>query len=307
MPGMDGYQVTAKLKGNLATKNIPVIMVTATDDRSARMLGLSAGAEDFLSKPVDRAELWLRVRNLLRLKAYGDYHDKYSQMLEGEVGSRAAALVESERLYRSTFDAAPVGIAHMSLEGKWLRVNQRLGDLLGYSADDLTHREIQDLVQSDRESIGTEPPEQLAAGSLARHSAAEQKYLHRDGHFVWVRVNTSLHRDSRGQPQHFISVVEDITERRALEAKIRQTGKMDAIGRLASGVAHDFNNLLTVILGFPELMAGDTAVVEEHGLDLAEIIKAARRASGLTKQLLAFSRHRVLRPAPLDVNRLSRT
>ena len=94
MPGMDGYQVAARIKGNLATKNIPIIMVTALDDRNARMLGLSAGAEDFLTKPVDRAELCVRVRNLLRLKAYGDYYDKYSQMLEGEVVSRTADLVE---------------------------------------------------------------------------------------------------------------------------------------------------------------------------------------------------------------------
>ena len=77
----------------------------------------------------------MRVRNLLRLKAYGDYHDKYSQMLEGEVGSRTADLVESERLYRSTFDAAPVGIVHVGLDGQWLRVNQRLCDLLGYSRE----------------------------------------------------------------------------------------------------------------------------------------------------------------------------
>jgi signal transduction histidine kinase len=69
MPGMDGFQVTAKLKGDPATKHVPVIMVTALDDRSARMMGLSVGAEDFLSKPVDRAELLARVRNLLRLKA----------------------------------------------------------------------------------------------------------------------------------------------------------------------------------------------------------------------------------------------
>jgi signal transduction histidine kinase len=69
MPGMDGYQVTSAIKSDVATRNIPVIMVTALDDRNARMLGLRAGAEDFLAKPVDRAELCARVRNLLRLKA----------------------------------------------------------------------------------------------------------------------------------------------------------------------------------------------------------------------------------------------
>ena len=77
MPGMDGYQLAAKIKGNHATENIPVIMVTALDDRNAKMLGLNAGAEDFLSKPVDRAELCVRVRNLLRLKAYGAYQLRF--------------------------------------------------------------------------------------------------------------------------------------------------------------------------------------------------------------------------------------
>jgi len=72
MPGMDGYEVATRIKQNPATNNIPVIMLTALDDRNARMLGLNAGAEDFLTKPVDRAELCVRVRNLLRLKAYGD-------------------------------------------------------------------------------------------------------------------------------------------------------------------------------------------------------------------------------------------
>jgi signal transduction histidine kinase/DNA-binding response OmpR family regulator len=72
MPGMDGYEVATKIKGNPATNSVPVIMVTAIDDHKARMLGLSAGVEDFLSKPVDRAELRVRVKNLLRLKLYGD-------------------------------------------------------------------------------------------------------------------------------------------------------------------------------------------------------------------------------------------
>src|SRR6185295_8859263 len=73
MPGMDGYQVAGALKASPETSNIPIIMVTAHNDRDARLAGLDAGAEDFLSKPIDRTELWLRVRNLLRLKALGDF------------------------------------------------------------------------------------------------------------------------------------------------------------------------------------------------------------------------------------------
>ena len=69
MPGMDGYQVAARIKGDLAAKHIPIIMVTALHDSNARMLGQRAGVGDFLSRPVDRAELLVRVRNLLRLKA----------------------------------------------------------------------------------------------------------------------------------------------------------------------------------------------------------------------------------------------
>jgi DNA-binding response OmpR family regulator len=66
LPGMDGYAVARKIKSSSATKNIPIIMITALEDRAARMRGLNAGAEDFLTKPVDHAELSVRVRNLLR-------------------------------------------------------------------------------------------------------------------------------------------------------------------------------------------------------------------------------------------------
>ena len=68
MPDMDGYQLAAKLKGDLATKNIPIIMISALDDRNAKMLALRAGAEDFFTKPMDRAELCERVKKVLRLK-----------------------------------------------------------------------------------------------------------------------------------------------------------------------------------------------------------------------------------------------
>ena len=93
MPGMDGFQVAAQIKSSRATKHIPVIMLTALDDHEARMLGLRAGVENFLTKPVNRSELCVQVRNLLRLNAYGDHYDKYSQALEVQVLERTAALM----------------------------------------------------------------------------------------------------------------------------------------------------------------------------------------------------------------------
>jgi signal transduction histidine kinase len=95
MPGMDGYQVAGRIKGDAATSNIPVIMLTALDDRNARMLGLGAGADDFLTKPVERAELLVRVRNLLRIKAYGDKLRGTLAALESANERLAAALAEA--------------------------------------------------------------------------------------------------------------------------------------------------------------------------------------------------------------------
>src|ERR1700688_3897756 len=138
MPGMDGYQVASTIKGNPATKNIPVIIITALDDRKARMLGLNAGAEDFLTKPVDRAELSARVRNLLRLKAYGDYHDQYSQMLEGEVGSRMADLIGREARFRQLAAAIREGFFLTDPQmTKMLYVSPAYEDVFGRSCESL--------------------------------------------------------------------------------------------------------------------------------------------------------------------------
>lgn len=104
MPGMDGFEVAARLKAEARTKAIPVIMVTALDDRDSRLRALEMGAEEFLSKPVDRAELWVRVRNLLRLKEYGDFLANYNHILELEVRDRTRALYDSyhETIYTIT-------------------------------------------------------------------------------------------------------------------------------------------------------------------------------------------------------------
>lgn len=89
MPGMDGYEVASQLKGDETTANIPIIMLSALSESSARVSGLETGAEEFISKPVERVELWLRVRNLLRLKARGDQLKNHSLMLELQLQQQA--------------------------------------------------------------------------------------------------------------------------------------------------------------------------------------------------------------------------
>ncbi|MFP3515264.1 EAL domain-containing protein [Pseudomonas sp. SIMBA_077] len=107
MPGMDGYQVARELKANLLTANIPIIMLSGLSEPSARLIGLEAGAEEVLSKPVVSAELWLRVRNLLRLKAFGDYQVVHTLMLEQQLQKRTldverfhSAMGSDERLLK---------------------------------------------------------------------------------------------------------------------------------------------------------------------------------------------------------------
>lgn len=92
MPGMDGFAVARLLKATSATSSIPIIMVTALADRSARLAGLKAGVEEFMTKPVDRAELWLRVRNLLRLKEHSNFLKGQAALLEQQVQARTAQL-----------------------------------------------------------------------------------------------------------------------------------------------------------------------------------------------------------------------
>ena len=98
MPGMDGFEVAGRLKKGGATRSVPIIMITSLTDRDSRLFALHCGVEEFLTKPVDRAELWIRVRNLLRIKEYSDLLSNYNKRLEEEVRER------SEQLLASHFD-----------------------------------------------------------------------------------------------------------------------------------------------------------------------------------------------------------
>ena len=130
----------------------------------------------------------------------------------------------------------------------------------------------------------------------------EFRIVRPDGSVRILHGTMDARREPDGRVSRLMGSAQDITERRLLELQLRQAQKMEAIGRLAGGVAHDFNNLLTVILGFVETMLDGMSPDDGHRAGAEQIRLAARRAAGLTQQLLAFGRRQMLRPEVFDLN-----
>jgi len=126
----------------------------------------------------------------------------------------------------------------------------------------------------------------------------------KDGTLVNISLSVAPLHDAAGQVTGMLSLAADITEMRQLEVQYRQAQKMEAVGRLAGGIAHDFNNLLTAIIGTTALVLEDRGLESRARVDIQEVEKAAKRAAGLTRQLLIFSRQQVLEPRALDLNAL---
>jgi PAS domain S-box-containing protein len=313
MPGMDGYEVAGKIKQNAATRHIPIIMVTALDDRDARLRGLNVGAEDFLSRPVDRAELSVRVRNLLRLKAYGDYYDQYNQLLEADVASRTAertktleehatTLRKNEERTNYALGAARMGVWDLDMVTQQLTWSETMAPLFGLTSDQVptTGEAYLALIHpNDRQMV-----EDSMAHAAATGIGYEVEFRVRwpDGTTHWLASRDRMERDGNNQPVRLHGIGTDISDRKSLEAQFRQAQKMEAVGQLAGGVAHDFNNLLTAILGYSTFVIDTFEPEDPRRADMEEIVKAGQRAAALTNQLLAFSRKQVLQPTTLGLN-----
>jgi PAS domain S-box-containing protein len=298
MPEMDGYQVAETITGDRALVPIPIIMVTVLDDRDAMMHALAAGAEDVLIKPVNRAELAVRVRNLLRLKAYGDHLGRYSESLEREVDARAAALIASEQRYRALFENAHDAIALLTPDGVVREMNQRWADIVGVPREQLSGRHVRDFAAPGDESKNSRSYQHMVASDDVLSSAL--KIATADGSNLLMEFSHSTF-EVAGETL-VLAIGRDVTEKRQLEDQLRQAQKLEVIGQLAGGVAHDFNNILTAILGFCELLLMDLGPEHPGCTDVLEIKTAGERAAGLTRQLLAFSRKQILQADVLDIN-----
>jgi two-component system cell cycle sensor histidine kinase/response regulator CckA len=209
-----------------------------------------------------------------------------------ELKQTEQALRESEGRYRSLFESAPDGILVADSQGTYVDVNPSGLSMLGYSRNELIGMKSADILAPKEFSRVDSALTEIKQGVEHRH---EWQFRRKDGSVFDADVKATVMADGR-----ILALVRDASERKRMEEELRQSQKMEAVGRLAGGVAHDFNNELGVILGYTELLMRQAGAAQRGKLE--QILKATQRATGLTRQLLAFSRKQIVDPKVLDLN-----
>jgi PAS domain S-box-containing protein len=213
------------------------------------------------------------------------------------------AILESELRHRELVEHANIGIVRSSADGVLLQVNPAMARLLGYrdEADFLSRRSAHRIYRNpaDRDRV----LDHFATGES--HGEFEFELLKRDGDILLVKARARAIHGPDGVLEGLETFVEDVTGQRALEAQLRQSQKMEAVGQLTGGIAHDFNNLLSVITSTAQL-AEESLVDDIEGAreELQEIRSAAGRGADMIRKLLAFSRTRQLHFRPYQLSDL---
>lgn len=211
------------------------------------------------------------------------------------------ALSDSHTLLQAIVESTTDEIFVKDRQGRYLMINRAGAAVLGKTVAEVIGRDDLALLPAeDAHAIMDRDRLLMATGES---QTFEETMVMPSGTRTTLTTQ-SIYRDKRGGVQGIIGIARNITELKHLEEQFRQAQKMEAVGRLASGVAHDFNNLLTVINGYSQLMLKRLAADDPDRPRVAEIQKAGERAANLTRQLLAFSRKQMLQPQLVNLNTL---
>jgi hypothetical protein len=208
------------------------------------------------------------------------------------------ALRKNEEMFRLLFSYNPLPTWVIDLETlRFLEVNDAAVEQYGYSASEFRNMTALDIRPEEERTrfLGT-----LSRADAGIRHHRHWKHIKKDG--KTIEVESISHELEYAGRQVRLVVAQDVSERQILEQQLRQSQKMEAVGRLAGGVAHDFNNLLMVIKGHTELLLNSLPPADPVMKKIEQIERAADRASSLTRQLLAFSRMQVLQPKVMNLN-----
>lgn len=205
----------------------------------------------------------------------------------------------AEDRFRSLFQLDPDGVSVTLLQsGEVIEVNDSAVVLSGYTREEMMGRSVLDLGLWDSPAQRGQVLEIVQREGVCRNVPVVIR--RKDGRRVEIEFSGRL-VEVEGKPC-LLSILRDVEERRALERQLTQAQKMEAIGRLAGGVAHDFNNIMTAVMGYAQIASETLPPGSPAEDDLREILRAAGRASELTRQLLAFARRQVTQPRPVMLN-----
>jgi two-component system cell cycle sensor histidine kinase/response regulator CckA len=279
--------------------DLPFIIVSGTIGEEAAVDAMRTGAHDYVLKD-KLGRLMPAVEREIR-----ECKERRARLQAEE------ALRESEARFRRLAESGIIGVVTADVHGSILDANDAFLKMIGYSREELLSGALRwaDLTPPELAHLNVRSVEQLEATGVA--PPWETETFRKDGSRVPILVGAAMLEHPRS-----IAFTADLTERRRAEEgraraetalrqseeQLRQAQKMEAVGRLAGGIAHDFNNVLSVILSYSELIMMDLKPSEPLRADVGEISKAARRAAGLTRQLLMFSRQQVVEPRVLDLH-----
>ena len=302
MPGLGGFETCRQLRANATLAAIPIIFISALAAGEDIAAGFECGGVDYITKPLRQAEVLARVRTHIALQR------------------AQAELAAARTRYVDLYDRAPVGYVTLSEPGVILEANLTAAAMLGVAREVLVGRALSQFILKDdqdrydqhRQHLLAPPGPSSAAALPAGPSAAsrecEVRLLRGDGSTLWVRPEATLALTVAGAREWRV-VLEGIAERKRveaekdrLEARLRQTQKLESVGLLAGGVAHEFNNKLMGIMGYVELCRETLPPEQPSRGYLEEITTEARHLADIARQLLAFAGKQPIAPAVLNLN-----
>ena len=261
---------------------LPIIVLIPQGKETLGKQTLDAGASECLVKETLSPEL---LQKALRYA---------TERKRAESATR-----QCEQRFHDLFENAKDILFTLDLEGRITSLNKSAEEVMGWSKSEALQRNIKSLVAPEHVGLCGRMMRRIVNEEPLPHF--EISMLRKDGRRALLETSARLIR-SNGKKEGVQGTARDVTERRQLENMVRQSQKLEAIGRLSGGLAHDFNNLLCVISGHAEMLSEQLEPTSTAINSVAQIKKAADSAASLTRQLLAFSRKQVFHPQTLDLN-----